>query len=48
MKISLSGKTALVTGGSSGIGESCVRLRRESGADVYFTYNKSKGNATRK
>lgn len=47
MKISLTGKTALVTGGSSGIGESCVRLLRESGADVHFTYNKSRENAAR-
>ena len=47
IKISLIGKTALVTGGSSGIGESCVRLLRESGADVYFTYNKNRENAAR-
>jgi NAD(P)-dependent dehydrogenase (short-subunit alcohol dehydrogenase family) len=36
MKISLSGKTALVTGGSSGIGAACVRLFRESGAVVFL------------
>lgn len=47
MKISLTGKTALVTGGSSGIGEACVRLLRESGAEVHFTYNKSGENAER-
>lgn len=47
MKISLTGKIALVTGGSSGIGAACVRLLRESGADVYFTYNKSRANAAR-
>lgn len=45
MKLELTAKTALITGGSSGIAESCVRLFRESGADVYFTYNKSARNA---
>ena len=47
MKISLTGKTALVTGGSSGIGESCVRLLRKSGATVFFTYHQNKDNAIR-
>ncbi len=47
MEISLVGKTALVTGGSGGIGESCVRLLRKSGAEVFFTYHKNKDAATR-
>jgi len=45
MQINLSGKTALVTGGSSGIGEACVRQLCESGATVFFTHNKSGKNA---
>ncbi len=36
MEIRLSGKTALVTGGSGGIGESCVRLLRKSGAKDFL------------
>ncbi|OGV52344.1 MAG: hypothetical protein A2X49_08280 [Lentisphaerae bacterium GWF2_52_8] len=47
MKIWLAGKTALVTGGSGGIGESCVRLLRNSGAAVFFTYHKNKAAAKR-
>lgn len=47
MKISLSGKTALVTGGSGGIGESCVRLLSKSGAEVFFTYHNNMDKAKR-
>ncbi len=47
MKISLAGRTALVTGGSSGIGEACVKIFREADAEVFFTYNKSAKNAAK-
>jgi 3-oxoacyl-[acyl-carrier protein] reductase len=39
MKIDLQDKTVLITGGSRGIGASCVKLFIESGANVAFTYN---------
>ncbi len=45
MKIDLSGKNAVVTGGSMGIGNSiCVALA-ECGADVAFTYRKHEAEA---
>jgi len=44
MKI-LEGKTALVTGGSRGIGEAIVRKFAEQGADVAFTYLSSEDRA---
>lgn len=44
MKI-LEGKTALVTGGSRGIGEAIVRKFAEHGADVAFTYLSSEDRA---
>lgn len=47
MKISLEGRTVLITGGSSGIGEACVKLFSEAGADVFFTYNKKAENAAK-
>jgi 3-oxoacyl-[acyl-carrier protein] reductase len=38
---SLKGKTALVTGGSRGIGEAIVRRFAQAGANVAFTYHSS-------
>jgi 3-oxoacyl-[acyl-carrier protein] reductase len=38
---SLADKTALVTGGSRGIGAACARLLGERGATVAFTYSRS-------
>jgi NAD(P)-dependent dehydrogenase (short-subunit alcohol dehydrogenase family) len=41
----LTGKVALVTGGSRGLGAATVRLLAEQGADVGFTYINSKKQA---
>jgi 3-oxoacyl-[acyl-carrier protein] reductase len=41
MRKPLRGKTALVTGGSRGIGAAIVRRMAKEGADVAFTYRKS-------
>src|SRR5688500_16527009 len=41
----LSGKVALVTGGSRGLGAATVRLLAEQGADVGFTYVNSEKQA---
>ncbi|GAA0943972.1 SDR family NAD(P)-dependent oxidoreductase [Pseudonocardia zijingensis] len=41
----LSGKVALVTGGSRGLGAATVRLLAEQGADVGFTYVSSEAKA---
>ncbi|WP_372346554.1 SDR family NAD(P)-dependent oxidoreductase [Streptomyces sp. KL116D] len=38
MSKALTGKVALVTGGSRGLGAATVRLLAEQGADVAFTY----------
>lgn len=45
MKIDLSNKIVLITGGSRGIGESCVRMFSEAGANIAFTYVKAKERA---
>ena len=39
--IALTGKTALVTGGSRGIGAACAKLLADRGASVVVTYSKS-------
>src|ERR1700710_1134506 len=39
--LSLIGKTALVTGGSRGIGAACAKLLAARGATVVVTYSKS-------
>lgn len=41
IKLDLTGKTALVTGGSKGIGRECSRLLALAGAKVIINYNKS-------
>jgi len=41
----LKGKTVIITGGSRGIGRSCVEQFYEAGANVVFTYNKSRAQA---
>jgi 3-oxoacyl-[acyl-carrier protein] reductase len=39
--LSLAGRTALITGGSRGIGAATVRLFRQAGARVAFSYQQS-------
>lgn len=43
--LSLAGRTALVTGGSRGIGAATVRLMRRSGARVFFSYQSQRERA---
>jgi 3-oxoacyl-[acyl-carrier protein] reductase len=43
--ISLAGKAAVVTGGSRGIGAATVKLFARAGADVVFSYHKSRDAA---
>lgn len=45
--INLSGKVALITGGSRGIGRSIVRLFHAAGAHIVFTYRTSKNEANK-
>lgn len=40
--ISLAGKAAVITGGSRGIGAAAVKLFAQAGADVVFSYNRSR------
>ncbi len=40
--LSCSGRVAIITGGSRGIGAACVRLFVQSGAKVVFNYQKAK------
>lgn len=43
----LSGKVALITGGSRGIGEALVRAMAAEGADIAFTYRSSEESANK-
>lgn len=43
--IDLKRKKVLITGGTRGIGESCVRMFAEANAQVAFTYNQNKSKA---
>lgn len=43
--ISLKDKVTIITGGSRGIGRSCVKYFAQAGSSVVFTYNKAKSEA---
>src|SRR5947209_3114557 len=45
VSLSLENKVALITGGSRGIGASCVRIFRRAGAKVAFNFQKASGAA---
>src|SRR6201996_8189847 len=45
LTLSLAGKVALVTGGSRGIGAATVRLLRQAGARVVFSYRSAEKQA---
>ena len=45
MMLNFKSKTVLITGGSRGIGEACVKLFAEAGAEVLFTYNSNEKKA---
>jgi 3-oxoacyl-[acyl-carrier protein] reductase len=45
VSLSLTGRVALVTGGSRGIGAATVRMFRQAGARVVFSYRTAKGQA---
>jgi 3-oxoacyl-[acyl-carrier protein] reductase len=47
MKIDLTGRKVLITGGSKGIGAACVKMFAEAGADIAFTYISSEKESSR-